>query len=274
VPPTASYFADPVNGHEYTPDLSLRDDLQYACIFPLPEPRDCSTTSGYCDCTSAPANNPLCQSPQGAYGTTQYAAKAYPGLRHLQLLKAMASQGIVAPICPAQIGDAARSDFGFRPAIGAVLERIRARLAAECLPAALTPVASGRVGCSVLEAGRVGGPCTCSGAGRAIPDEAFGCAVEQLLAAHATEGWNCVCELTQLAGAALAACQNDVSTDDPTVDGQAVDGWCYVDSTADPELGNPELTARCPGDARRLFRFVGRGRPSVTATTLVSCQGG
>ena len=274
VPPTASYLADPVNGHEYTPDPSLRDDLQYACIFALPEPRDCSNGSGYCDCATAPENNPLCQSPQGAYGTTQYAAKAYPGLRHLQLLKAMASQGIVAPICPAQIDNAARSDFGFRPAIGAVLEQITARLAAQCLPAALTPAASGQVRCTVLEAGKVDGPCICSGAGRAVPDEAASCVAEQLRAGHAAEGWNCVCEITQLSGAALAACQNDASTDHPTVDGQAVDGWCYVDATAEPALGNPELTVRCPGNERRLFRIVGQGPPSPTATTLVSCQGG
>jgi hypothetical protein len=272
VPPSASYLADPVNGHEHTPDPSLRDDLQYACIFALPEPRDCLHTSGSCDCTSAPADNPLCQSPEGAYGTTQVAAKAYPGLRHLQLLKAMGSQGIVAPICPAQIDDAARSDFGFRPAIGAVLERIRSRLAAQCLPTALTPVGPGRVECTMLEAGRVDGRCTCSGAGRAIPDEALDCTIEHLLAEHAADGWNCVCELTQLSGAEIAACQNDASTDAPTVDGQPVDGWCYLDSTAVPELGNPELTGRCPGNARRLFRFVGRGRPSAGATTLVSCQ--
>lgn len=93
-----------------------------------------------------------------------------------------------------------------------------------------------------------------------------------MLAEHAADGWNCVCELTQLSGAELAACQNDASTDAPTLDGQPVDGWCYLDSTVVPELGNPELTGRCPGDERRLFRFIGRGRPSATATTLVSCQ--
>jgi hypothetical protein len=272
VPPNASTMADPVNGHEYTPDPLLRDDLQYACIFALPEPRECLGSSSYCDCADAPPNNPLCQSPEGAYGTTQYAAKAYPGLRHLQLLKAMATQGIVASICPAQIDNAARSDFGFRPAIAAVLEQITSRLADECLSGALTPAASGQVRCTVLEATKVGGHCTCGGAGRAVPAWALRCPIEQWLEQHAAEGWNCVCELTQLSGAALSACQNDASSDNPTVGGQAVDGWCYVDSNAVPALGNPSLTAQCRGTERRLFRFVGQGRPRAMATTLVSCQ--
>ena len=273
VPPTAGYMADPINGHEYSPDPARRDDLQYACIFALPEPRDCLTAPGSCDCTAPPPNNPLCQSPQGGYGNTQYAAKAYPGLRHLQLLKAMAAQGIVASICPAQIDNPARTDFGFRPAIGAVLEQLTSRLAGECLDSSITPAASGQVPCTLLEAAKVDGSCTCSGAGRAMPGAAQACAIQQLLKEQADEGWNCVCELTQLSGNALAACQNDASTDSPMVNGQPVNGWCYVDSTVAPAVGNPDLTAQCPGAAGRLFRFVGHGQPSANATTLVSCTG-
>src|SRR5262249_12478360 len=40
---------NPINGHEW--DISgRRDDLQYACIFPLPAPKDCSTSAANCDC--------------------------------------------------------------------------------------------------------------------------------------------------------------------------------------------------------------------------------
>ena len=67
---------NPINGHEY--NISAQDDLQYACTFKLSTPKTCATGEA-CDCATASGmNKPICQDDTGAYGTTQYRAKAYP----------------------------------------------------------------------------------------------------------------------------------------------------------------------------------------------------
>ena len=80
--------ANPINGREYATHQGsgTDDDLQYACIFPLPEQRDCTdpNRSDDCDCADVEHDKPLCEVSPGVDppGTTQYWAKAYPGLRH------------------------------------------------------------------------------------------------------------------------------------------------------------------------------------------------
>jgi hypothetical protein len=116
------------NGHEF--NIPARNDLQYACIFPLRAPIDCSTATGACDCRSADisANKPLCNPPGGGpAGTTQYFAKAYPGLRELDVAKRMGERAFVASVCAKGI-DPAAGDFGYRPAFGAMLARLRSML--------------------------------------------------------------------------------------------------------------------------------------------------
>src|SRR5688572_26706397 len=64
-PPSASSGASAINGHEWDPPE--RNDLQYACIFPLSEPKECGNTFG-CDCSTVDGggNKVLCQGPDGA----------------------------------------------------------------------------------------------------------------------------------------------------------------------------------------------------------------
>src|SRR5262249_19675548 len=76
------YLANKVNSHEWANPRA--DDLQYACIFPLADPKPCgnlSATAGGCDCKSdtppndvASAKNPLCQKMDGSYSTDQQSA--------------------------------------------------------------------------------------------------------------------------------------------------------------------------------------------------------
>lgn len=115
---------NPINGHEYT--SALTNDLQYACIFQLSTPRDC-TGIPTCDCNANLADNrPLCSPPTGgASGTTQYYAKAYPGLRHLELLEALGGNGVVASICPKDSTSSSNPSFGYNPAMDALLARLR-----------------------------------------------------------------------------------------------------------------------------------------------------
>ena len=79
-PPGAARDANSVNGHEW--NVVDKDDLQYACVFDLEEPRDCTAQDAdgkalypSCDCkpnsdfTPDEIGNPLCQDESGAYGT-------------------------------------------------------------------------------------------------------------------------------------------------------------------------------------------------------------
>jgi hypothetical protein len=124
-PPGAGTLANPINGHEYG-DAS-QADLQYACVFELPEARDCSAMQTSCECEVI-SDSPLCQDPGGDYGTTQYFAKAHPSRRQLSVLKALGSQAVVGSICPASLDDPASRSYGYRPAVGALAEAVQGAL--------------------------------------------------------------------------------------------------------------------------------------------------
>jgi hypothetical protein len=105
-------------------------DLQYACIFKLSAPRDCSDPKVVgCDCADPTNDSPLCEEDPGTkQRTLQVSAKAYPGLRELALLKALGDQGVTASICPAQVESSTAGDFAYLPAVKALIERIQPRL--------------------------------------------------------------------------------------------------------------------------------------------------
>ncbi len=124
-PPSAGVMANPINGHEY--DIPNQDDLQYACVFPLAAPRQNGQDCGTFGQPEASPDKPLCQDPSsGSYGTTQYFAKAYPGLRQLAVIQALGDRGVTASICPA-VG-APGPDGGYNPAVRAMIERLNRML--------------------------------------------------------------------------------------------------------------------------------------------------
>jgi hypothetical protein len=129
-PPTAPGGASPINGHEYN---TGDGDLQYACIFELPEPRDCGAeTNGACDCTDgqtttlAEAQNPLCQE---AGSTTpdalQRYAKAYPSTRILRVLQGLSQGAVVSSICPGNLSEPSSPDYGYRPVIPPLMDQVK-----------------------------------------------------------------------------------------------------------------------------------------------------
>lgn len=79
-----------INGGDRT--IADGSDLQYTCIFgldtPIPSGPDCS------DCLDASCTDPLCQ------GDTQVAAKAFPGVRQLAVVRSLGDRGIAGSICP------------------------------------------------------------------------------------------------------------------------------------------------------------------------------
>jgi hypothetical protein len=128
-PPGVPDNCDPINGREWT---TGKQDLQFACIFALPEPKDCTQPHffGACDCAPGALNSStqLCQ------GTTQRFGKAYPSVREMVIAHAMSQvnaaaggQGIVSSLCPIHVFESAPGDpvLGYRPAATAMINRFK-----------------------------------------------------------------------------------------------------------------------------------------------------
>jgi hypothetical protein len=282
------------NGRDYDTATGLAmgtpDDLEYSCIFPLrqapplPPLRDCAAIDPAlaCDCPPGDNDRPLCEENPGVSqpGTVQYWAKAYPGTRHLEVLKGYGENSIVASICAREVTDQDAADFGYRPAIAAIIDRLKEQLGDRCLPRSLTTASDGTVACSLVETipQPENGACNCDPASaRRDPDPVLDSVVRAQLAAERgspcgpdTSCVNaCLCEVLQVQQVptnppnALDVCRND---ENPS----GVEGWCYVD--ADQGLGNEALVENCPATQKRVLRFVGSGLGPNT-TTFVACQG-
>jgi hypothetical protein len=121
--------ANPINGREYqTVFNDTPDDLQYACIFPLPEPRDCDALDpnvSSCDCFAGARDTPLCEAQPGVTGagSVQYWGKAYPSTRQLEVLRALGSS-----ICARNSVDVTASNFSYRPALAALIDSMEQSL--------------------------------------------------------------------------------------------------------------------------------------------------
>jgi hypothetical protein len=282
-PPSAPSNGNSVNGHERT--INDAADLQYACIFPIAEPRGCQGNQTSCDCSEerikVSPDNPLCEPNPDDNGerTLQVRAKAYPGLRELGVLKGAKEQGIVASVCPKHLdlgeNGEASADYGYRPAVGAIVDRLKSALRPACLPRPLHPDEDDQVPCLIIEARNTqGDACACdpSQARQPVASEhlpAVGEILEDVYAEQA--GWNCFCEVPQLLGEALDACQTDPGKA-PQVNGAPVDGWCYVDEQTSPE-GADEIVQKCPDTEKRMLRFVGKGGVQNDGTLFITCSG-
>jgi hypothetical protein len=84
-------------------------------------------------------------------------------------------------------------------------------------------------------------------------------------------GWNCFCEVSQLTGVQGSTCQDDASAIPVDTGGNPLQGFCYVDSTVSPPLGDTVLTEGCIATERRLLRFVGPDLPAAGASIYAVC---
>ncbi len=120
-----------INGHEQAPQ-AVRDDLQYACTFPLPAPIVCDGTNpDGCDCDTDELayNRPQCQPPGGgAAGNTEYLGVAYPGIRHLELARELGDRAVISSICSRNTTNPDADDYGYLPAMRAIQTRLTALL--------------------------------------------------------------------------------------------------------------------------------------------------
>jgi hypothetical protein len=268
--------ANPINGHEHA---NVNDsELQYACIFELPAPRDCDAAdaAASCDCTAEAAaqRSPLCQPPAGGEpGTQQYYAKAYPGLRQLRVLREFGENAVVASICP-KVLDPGNPDYGYNPAISGLVSRLKESFVGRCLPRPLLPEPDGSLPCQVVEVLERGADCDCAALPnrREVSLDTARTVREQLertgycgdSSGVPCSSW-CVCELPQLEGEALSECQS--SPQPPTEP-----GFCYISAGPDePQVGNPVLVRDCAADSKRLLRFVG-DTPARQSHVFISCE--
>ena len=127
-PPSAPLpTANPINGHERL--IAAGDDLQYACIFPRPSPKDCAVETDDCHCTAIDIDtNPICQQADGAYGPVERWARALPSTRELRVLQGLGDQSVVASICAPIVAGPAQPTFAYKPAVDAILRSLRSRL--------------------------------------------------------------------------------------------------------------------------------------------------
>jgi hypothetical protein len=325
--PTAAANADPYNGHEYN---TARGDLEYACIFTLPTAKPCACTQGAanyasckyqnpndcCDLTynadyaggpGASFSKPLCG---GADGRTQVAAKGYPGLREIAVLRDYAQSNnvkspgnsIVASICPKDLTSAPASPgYGYNPAVAAIITRLKEKLKGSCLPRSLTvDQATGEVPCKVVEAvpqvvvdNSKAGSCDayCTNNGRNVPtaDNPSGkpsavmvqAVTDAMVQGRVCGGSTgnlcssmCLCLLSQeQLGAPLTTCQNATDGSESSLP----PGYCYIDATVTPAIGNPAIVAKCPPTSQRILRFAGNNLkyavPLAGSFVFTACQG-
>ncbi|MBX3206639.1 MAG: hypothetical protein KF764_16315 [Labilithrix sp.] len=125
--PRGSNGDDKIHGREWNTDQS---DLQYACTFDLPQPRECAANDPSCDCTpESSTNQPLC-----GQGNQQIKAKAYPTTREFQVVRALGDQGVISSLCPIQLDNPTLPTYGYRPAVAAIIDRLKNALTTQCLP--------------------------------------------------------------------------------------------------------------------------------------------
>lgn len=272
--------SNPINGHEW---LTEDADLQYACIFKLPTPKDCGAAAGGCDCddltigTAAyTANNPLCQG-GGGYSKIQQYAKGFPGTRELQVLKDYGENSIVASICPKITDNKASPSYGYNPAVDAIIERLKEVLSGQCVnrPIAFPPGPDGKPDpnaipqCAIVEVQPNAGGCAPCEAnlGRSDVDPDL---VKPVIARLKQTGQ---CTGNACNPASYCMCEIDFVKDKDTClnTGAQPDnyGWCYVDPSQG--IGNPALVEGC--DPPRQIIFSGNSTPTSGSTVFIACLG-
>jgi hypothetical protein len=268
-----------INGNEQ--NIVNRDDLQYACLFDLVPDVPCTTSnqdSCECNISEQAYARPTCAYLGADQEGTQTHARAYPGIRHLQVMKGLGDKAITASICPKNVQamggvPASDPDYGYNPAVAAMISRFTRALGARCLPRPFETDTAGRISCSVVETRppSSGASCSCTAPGRTeISGNVRGFVEDELIAGGYCGGTTgvscsdyCLCEIQQLSGFDLNDCQSTAA------DPGNVYGFCYIDP--DNGEGDPALVAGCPATERRLVRFLGPDVPAPNAATFVVC---
>jgi len=283
---------DPINGGDR--DIPDGDDLQYACI----GKRTSDLRANDCVGPAPETKNPLCDP-----GGKQPYFHAYPGLRHLRVLRDLGPTGFVASICA--------NDYS--AAVRGIIDRIQIVVDGQCLHTALPKDSSGALRCVMHESfagpdvlGKTrcedigAGYCTpgsepCRRAGSEFPpitpDEAAsklkvtitavstaGVATQETVQTFAEAGnvfarasdgkKHLICEVMQLAQDRVSPSETTRCTNDESYTPSVGGGWCY---TTNPALVSDLCIRR--GVSGKL-RFVGAAAPKSGSELFALCAGG
>lgn len=227
-------------------------DLQYACTFPLNTPVQCGTANREtCDCDGS-KNPPLCSA-----ATTQSRAKAYPTTREFRVVNALKDQGIISSLCPITYREADKlvngvpnPQYGYRPAVKSIVDRLKNALANQCLPQKLTRDDKGQVACLILETlPNPGDKCETYGLKAPAPE-----ILEKFREKQKETGADqklTVCQANQIVTKPGESCVRDTNA-----------GWCYVENTE---------TNKVIGSCSQAIQFSATGNPPVGALTDLQC---
>jgi hypothetical protein len=173
----------------------------------------------------------------------------------------------VASICPANVDQPGEKNYGYTPAIQALISRFGDVLRGRCLPRPLDVDDTGKVPCVVVEAFTTGGACDCkTEPGRVVADP-------NSITPAIRKAGDCFCEIEQIEDAAAQdLCKTNV---DPG--SAAGNGWCYIDPAhgkgGKADRRQCELVAKCAATERRLIKFVNpASEPRSGATAFIMCQ--
>ncbi|WP_394840052.1 hypothetical protein LVJ94_24500 [Pendulispora rubella] len=200
------------------------DDLQYACVFNLAKERDCSLPENKdaCDCARA-TDSPLCDR---TVPTKQLKGKAYPTVSQLSVARTLRDQGIVASLCPkfSADSDKDKEDYGYRPAVRTIVNRLKDALSERCIPQPLEEQDDGTVPCLITELLPSGDQATACDPAKGLKQPEAGVLEryrKQQVAGNATpeELARPLCVISQLKGPELVNNSCVKSTKG---------GWCYV----------------------------------------------
>jgi len=266
-PPDSGPRADPIHGHEF--ENPQRAELQHSCSFELPTARDCSMSAEACECgqQSMVTKSPLCQANHGAYGTTQFFAKAVPPTRILEVVRGVGHMGVLGSICAKRTDSNAVNTDAF--AYAAVLKqltsnRIRPALGGECMTR--IPVdANGIDRCKLIEILYHGEDCNLGGRTPAMSAYA-----DALAAGLGVPRDLTFCELPRLPGdpktpgTPAYGCANGIVPDQNTY------GYCFIDP--DLGIGSPTIVHDCPRNAQRTFRMIPVNMPRHDARVFTVCN--
>ena len=228
--PSAADDADPVNGREW---MTGGDDLEYACTFDLyarnadgrtaPAPHQCAADDGTCDC-KAGSDAPVCSETNRMLQTK---GKAYPTRRELWMARELGTSGIVASLCPKQLKTPGDDDYGYRPAVRAISDRLEATLTASCVPRPLERDGNGSVPCLVLATLPEAGPEeeSCKKVGLGVPRADILAQVRDRAAIDNGEESRLlpICEVPQVVVPKGETCRDE----------DQANGFCYAEAVPD-----------------------------------------
>ena len=203
----------------------------------------------------------------------------------MEVLKRYGENSIVASICPKVLDrDTSDPNYGYNPAVSAIIERLKEKLRGRCLPRRLSyDKESKRVPCEIVEAQDPkwyvpGAPCPEGREGIDLNDP-NGKKLDTVVHEHLMEALKCgegtavrcedyrLCRVQQLQGPSLERCQQEAG------EISDIQGYCYVAATGDQSIGNPALVQACRESERRMLRFVGDNVPAQGATVFIACAG-